>query len=90
MPAIGTADAAGAMKEGYVKDDRKKAGTNSRPEPDPCVYRAQHPGESDAEYADHCARAKERHMKLVDRQGRAKAVKGRLNKPYQEIAVESS
>lgn len=97
-PTIDTGAADGWMKEGYPMKGQssygghatKAAPAQSRPEPQPFVFRPRRPKESEAEYRDMENRARERYNKLVDRNGRAKAVKGRLNAMHKEIAVESS
>jgi len=76
-------------KSDYGGHATKAAPAQSRPEPEPHVFRAKHPNESDAEYADLEARSRERYTKLVGRNGRAKAVKGRLNAMRKDVAVEA-
>ena len=75
---------------GYGGHATKPAPAQSRPEPEPFVFRRQHPGESDAEYKDLETRARERHNRTVDRRGRAKAVKGKLMDVRKDVTVEPS
>lgn len=77
-------------QKGYSGYNTKIAPAQSRPEPEPFVFRAQHSGEGDAEYKDLESRARGRFMALVGRNGRAKAVKGKLNDIRKDVTVEPS